>query len=122
MAKRPSVEKAGKLLIAAMRETAEAGDKEGFELVLRAWELDGPAIDAALLAWDEKRGEIRRAQASILDCGCFRSRWCSSGPHHATPSRAGTAELADHTSNCFTRHLQAFVLNFSVTALLGVSR
>jgi hypothetical protein len=62
MAKRPSVEKAGKLLIAAMRETAEAGDKEGFELVLRAWELDGPAIDAALLAWDEKRGEIRRAQ------------------------------------------------------------
>lgn len=42
MAKRPSVEKAGKLLIAAMRETAEAGDKEGFELVLRAWDLDGP--------------------------------------------------------------------------------
>lgn len=60
MAKRPSVEKAGKTLIAAMRETAEAGDREGFELILRAWDLDDEATGAALLAWDEKRREIQR--------------------------------------------------------------
>jgi ferric-dicitrate binding protein FerR (iron transport regulator) len=60
MAKRPSVEKAAKVLIAAMRETAEEGDRKKFERVLDAWELNAAAIDRALQAWDEKRREIQR--------------------------------------------------------------
>ena len=62
MAKRPSVEKAGKVLIAAMRETAEADDREGFALVLRAWDLDEAATETALRAWDEKRLDLRRGR------------------------------------------------------------
>lgn len=62
MAKRPSVEKAGKVLIAAMRETAEADDRETFKLVLRAWDLDEAATETALHAWDEKRLELRRGR------------------------------------------------------------
>jgi hypothetical protein len=61
--KRPSVEKAGKVLFAAMRETAEAGDRDGFVLVLRAWDLDEKATNAALQAWDEKRREIQRGDS-----------------------------------------------------------
>ncbi len=60
MPKRPSVVQAGKVLILAMQETAEMGDKAGFELILRAWDLDANASEAALLAWDEKRDEILR--------------------------------------------------------------
>lgn len=60
MAKRPSVEKAGRVLIAAMRETAETGDRDGFVLVLRAWNLDEGATNAALQAWDEKHREFQR--------------------------------------------------------------
>ena len=62
MAKRPSVVKAGRVLIEAMQETAESGDRKGFELVLRAWDLDGEATDVALQAWDEKRREIQRGR------------------------------------------------------------
>lgn len=62
MAKRPSVVKLGRVLIMAMHETAEANDRDGFELVLQAWDLDDLATGAALQAWEEKRREIVRGR------------------------------------------------------------
>lgn len=62
MAKRRSVDEASKYLFAAMKQTADDDDREGFELVLQLWEppLTGEAKRDALLAWDAKRREIER--------------------------------------------------------------
>ncbi len=66
MAKRPSVEKAGKVLLQALYETAQTGDRDLFSRILQAWDLPDDAINAALQAWDEKRLEFqRRPQGSF---------------------------------------------------------